>query len=105
LHASFRGAVPVLTIAWLARRARSGAPLSTSVLNAVLLGAALGTVARGTHGRGITIPGYTLERAIEPDGTTRSETQGVGTLTLSGRTTTYEYDDAYRIKKITPPQG
>jgi uncharacterized protein len=41
-----------LAIAWLARRARKGAPLSTNVLVALLLGAALGALAQTIYGLG-----------------------------------------------------
>ena len=41
-----------LTIAWLVRRARGGAKLSTNVLIAVLLGVVLGAVAQGIYGLG-----------------------------------------------------
>lgn len=42
----------VVALAFLARRARSGVPLSTNVLVAVVLGAALGVAAQGVHGLG-----------------------------------------------------
>lgn len=45
-------AVFALAIAWLVRRARHGAPLSTNVLIAVLLGAALGAAAQAVYGLG-----------------------------------------------------
>jgi L-cystine uptake protein TcyP (sodium:dicarboxylate symporter family) len=45
-------AVFALTIAWLVRRARGGAKLSTNVLIAVLLGVVLGAVAQGIYGIG-----------------------------------------------------
>ncbi len=45
-------AVFALAIAWLVRRARSGAPLSTNVLIAVLLGVALGAAAQAIYGLG-----------------------------------------------------
>ncbi|MEW6323130.1 MAG: cation:dicarboxylase symporter family transporter [Acidobacteriota bacterium] len=41
-----------LALAWLARRARKGAPLSTNVLLAVLVGAALGAAAQAVYGLG-----------------------------------------------------
>jgi len=45
-------AVFVLAMYWLARRARNGTPLSTNVLVAVLLGAALGAAAQAVYGLG-----------------------------------------------------
>jgi uncharacterized protein len=45
-------AVFALAIAWLTRRARSGTTLSTNVLTALLLGAALGAVAQSLYGIG-----------------------------------------------------
>ncbi len=45
-------AIFVLAMYWLARRAKNGAPLSTNVLIAVLLGAALGAAAQAVYGLG-----------------------------------------------------
>jgi len=45
-------AVFALVIAWLARRARAGAKLSTNVLLAVVLGVALGAIVQGVYGLG-----------------------------------------------------
>jgi L-cystine uptake protein TcyP (sodium:dicarboxylate symporter family) len=39
-------------IAWLARRAKRGAPLSTNVLVALLLGVVLGALAQAIYGLG-----------------------------------------------------
>ncbi|MDP2391593.1 MAG: cation:dicarboxylase symporter family transporter, partial [Acidobacteriota bacterium] len=45
-------AIFVLAMYWLARRAKNGSPLSTNVLIAVLLGAALGAAAQAVYGLG-----------------------------------------------------
>ena len=44
----------------------------------------------------IQTPKHTTTRAINPDGTIKSDTQG-------GRTTTYEYDALGRVTKVDPP--
>jgi YD repeat-containing protein len=73
---------------------------------------ASGNVARVTKGNGhttystydwgivnqITTPKYIVSRSINPEGTVASETRG-------GRTTTFFYDDLFRIAQTQPPGG
>jgi YD repeat-containing protein len=46
----------------------------------------------------IDTPEYAVRRVVNPEGTVHSETR-------AGRTTTFEYDDLFRIRRTEPPAG